>query len=114
MEKPQIFIVDASVALKWYVKEKMREKALKLRDDFVSGLIELEAPSLILSELGNAMRHHPASTASDRSEAVKQLRNLGLVIHELYDTLVDTTANFALREKSTFHDVSSVGLASAK
>jgi predicted nucleic acid-binding protein len=104
LEKTQVFIVDASVAVKWYVKEEMREKALRLRDEFVSGLIDLEAPSLILYEVGNALRHHPATTAADCAEAVRQLQNLGLVVHELDDTLIDTAANLAFDEKLTFYD----------
>ncbi len=111
MEKTQIFIVDASVAVKWYVKEEMRDTALRLREDFVSELIGLEAPSLILYEVGNALRHHPASAAADCADAVRQLRNLGLTIHELDDTLIDMAAALAFDEKLTFYDAVYLALA---
>lgn len=111
MEKPQVFILDASVALKWYVKEDMREIALLLRDRFVSELIDLEAPSIILYELGNALRHHPGSTISDCAEAVRQLRNIGIILHELDDRLIDEAATLAYKENITFYDAVYLALA---
>jgi predicted nucleic acid-binding protein len=97
--------------VKWYVKEEMRDIALRLRDHFVSDLVDLEAPSLILYELGNALRHHPGSTVIDCAEAVKQLRNIGLTFHELDDNLIDLAANLAYEEKITFYDAVYLALA---
>jgi predicted nucleic acid-binding protein len=111
LEKPQVFIVDASVAVKWYVKEQVRDKALRLREDFVSDLIELEAPSLLLYEVGNALRHHPASTLSDCAGSVRQLRNLGIIFHELDDTLGDMAASIAFQDQVTFYDAVYLALA---
>lgn len=111
MEKTQVFVVDASVAVKWYVKEEMRDPALKLRDDFVSELIDLAAPSLLLYEVGNALRHHPGSTESDCADGVRQLRNLGIVVHELDDSLIDLATTLAFREKVTFYDAVYLALA---
>ena len=111
MEKSPVFVLDASVAVKWYVKEEMRDIALRLRDHFVSDLVDLEAPSLILYELGNALRHHPGSAVIDCAEAVKQLRNIGLIFHELDDNLIDLAANLAYEEKITFYDAVYLALA---
>lgn len=111
MEKSQVFILDASVAVKWYVKEEMRDSALRLRDHFVSGLIDLEAPNLILCELGNALRYHPGSRTSDCAEAVRHLRNMGLILHELDDDLIDQTAALAYKENITFYDAVYLALA---
>ena len=111
MERPEVFVVDASVALKWYVKESVREKALQMRDDFVSGLIELEAPSLLLYEIGNALRFHPASTHARCSDAVKQLLDLGLAVHDLDSSKAATAATIAFDQKLTFYDAVYLALA---
>ncbi len=111
MEKPQVFVLDASVVVKWYVKEEMRDIALKLRNHFVSELIDLEAPSLILYELGNALRHHPGSTATDCAEAVRQLQNIGLIFHEPNDNLIDEAAALTYKENITFYDAVYLALA---
>ncbi len=44
MAEAQVFIIDASVAVKWYVSEELRDKALRLREDFLSEIVDLEAP----------------------------------------------------------------------
>jgi predicted nucleic acid-binding protein len=111
LEKSPVLVIDASVAVKWYTKEEMRDIALKLRDRFVSELIHLEAPSLILYEVGNTLRHHPGSTATDCAEAVRQLRNIGLSFHELDGDTAIEAATLAYKEEITFYDAVHLALA---
>jgi predicted nucleic acid-binding protein len=111
LEKSQVFILDASVAVKWYVKEEMRDIALKLREHFVPDLIDPEAPNLILYELGNALRHHPGSRAIDCAEAVEQLRNIGVILHELDGNLIEESANSSYKENITFYGAVYLALA---
>jgi predicted nucleic acid-binding protein len=40
VERAQIFVIDASVAVKWYVEESDRDMALKVRRDYVDGRID--------------------------------------------------------------------------
>jgi predicted nucleic acid-binding protein len=44
-------IVDASVAVKWFIAEQDHEKALRLRNSE----LDLIAPELVLAEVGNAL-----------------------------------------------------------
>jgi len=111
LENTPVFVVDASVAVKWYVKEEMRDRALRLIEDFLSELVDLQAPSLLLYELGNALRHHPGSTEAECADAVKQARNLGIAIHDLDDSLVEMASTLAFREKITFYDATYLALA---
>lgn len=51
-----LYILDASVAVKWVLSgEPLEDKATKLKDDFTYGLIELRAPSLIIHEIANSL-----------------------------------------------------------
>ena len=59
MAEEKILVVDASVAVKWFNPEPFRDKALKIRESFVEGKIQLEAPALLLYELGNVLRYNP-------------------------------------------------------
>ena len=111
MAQEQVFVVDASVAVKWYVYEELRDKALRLREDFLSESIDLEAPSLILYEVGNAIRHHPGATDSECASAVTQLRGLGIAIRELDDSAIRIAAKIAFEEKLTFYDAAYLSLA---
>ncbi|MBI2044410.1 type II toxin-antitoxin system VapC family toxin [Candidatus Pacearchaeota archaeon] len=49
-------IVDASVAVKWFLNEKDSDKALKIREDHISGKIEMVVPELIFLEVANALK----------------------------------------------------------
>ncbi|MDD1745106.1 MAG: type II toxin-antitoxin system VapC family toxin [Candidatus Methanoperedens sp.] len=46
-----VFVLDASVVIKWFSEEEYTDRALKLRDDFFKGDIELVVPDLILYEV---------------------------------------------------------------
>ncbi len=48
-------VVDASVVVKWFVKEEGSEEALRLRDRYVEGEIQIIAPELITFEVLNAL-----------------------------------------------------------
>lgn len=111
MAEAQVFVIDASVAVKWYVNEELRDKALRIREDFLSEVIDLEAPSLILYEVGNAIRHHPGATEHECAIAVKELRNLGIAIRELDDAALSAAAKIAFDEKLTFYDAAYLSLA---
>jgi len=111
LAEAQVFIIDASVAVKWYVSEELRDKALRLREDFLSEIVDLEAPSLILYEVGNAIRYHPGATAHECVSAVRELRNLGIAIRDLDDAAVGAAAKLAFEEKLTFYDAAYLSLA---
>lgn len=63
MDGNKLYIVDASVLIKWFVKEiEDRAQALKLRDDYLSGKIRLAMPTSCLYELFNTVaRKVPAA-----------------------------------------------------
>lgn len=52
-------VIDASIATKWLVSERGTDRALRLRDLYLSGGLELIAPALIYYEVANALRFHP-------------------------------------------------------
>ncbi|MBI5242614.1 MAG: type II toxin-antitoxin system VapC family toxin [Elusimicrobia bacterium] len=51
-----IHVLDASVALKWFVEESGTARALAFRDDFLAGKIVLASPDLLLYEAANVLR----------------------------------------------------------
>jgi len=67
-------ILDASVILKWFIEEKDTDKALKIRDDYVAGKIDIEIPDLLIYELANVLRYKQF-TAEEIKSAVKFLKD---------------------------------------
>jgi predicted nucleic acid-binding protein len=51
-------VVDASVAVKWVLREPGRSEALEWLDDYQEGRIALIAPELLLVEAGNVLSKH--------------------------------------------------------
>src|ERR1035438_3822854 len=49
------YVIDCSVGFKWFVVEPDRPKAIRLRDDFISGLCKLLAPDIFPTEIGNPL-----------------------------------------------------------
>lgn len=104
MERTPLFILDASVAVKWFVTEQSRRKALQVRHDYVEGKIDLAAPSLLFYEVGNALRYRPGSTADVLSKASASLVDLELRTYDVSKDLSRETANLAYQYGITFYD----------
>ena len=63
-----IYVIDASVALKWFVSEEGCEKAVSLREKQISGEADFAAPDLLLYEVAHvlvAKKHFDVSEAQD-------------------------------------------------
>ena len=75
-----ILVIDASVAVKWFIEEDRCELA---RDVFREG-IELVAPDLIFTEVANAMR----KKVRDGEVAMEQARNALTGLANLFNRLV--------------------------
>lgn len=54
MSKPG-YVIDTSVAVKWFLKESLEDKALELRDAFKKRKCILMAPDLIYGEFANTI-----------------------------------------------------------
>jgi predicted nucleic acid-binding protein len=74
------FVVDASVALKWYLPEEHAECAARLcRRDAA-----LEAPDLLFAEVGNALWKRVCRKELERHQAGEILYALGLAPIEIF------------------------------
>lgn len=51
----RVAVIDASVAIKWLLPEDDQEIAYRLQDDYQDGTLDLIAPELLISEVGNAL-----------------------------------------------------------
>jgi len=79
--------VDASVIAKWVLPgEPFQEKAVRLKEDHVSGLIELSSPSFVVQEVANALWRATKLnriSKADAKEALKALNDMRIELHEL-------------------------------
>ena len=78
------YVVDASVAAKWFVQrgDADRERALSIRERFVAGQCRLIMPEFGLLEIANAIRYTPRAKEADAAVALDVLCDLNLELHQ--------------------------------
>ena len=77
-EDTQSFVIDASVAAKWFLPERDTQKALALRDGHLSGRLTLYAPALAIYEVANALRYRPDLVEADLEKDIEALMSFDL------------------------------------
>jgi len=68
-KKVRKYVLDASVAVKWFVDEEASDRARLLRNGFLAGKSEIAAPDLLKYEVATALRWHPVAHIDSASLA---------------------------------------------
>jgi len=105
------FVVDASVAIKWFLPEIRSEAALRLR----SSRYRLHVPALMTLELGNVLAKRIRRGELTRAEGdvvLKELKQLPLQRHA-DDRLFPTAYQLALDTQRSLYDCLYLALAEA-
>jgi predicted nucleic acid-binding protein len=107
------YVLDASVAAKWFVKEAEidRELALSIRERHVAGECRLIVPEFALLEIANAIRYSHRAREADGAAALELLRDLNLEIHRLTWELLRKANAIAWAYGVAMYDAAYVALA---
>ena len=76
------YVVDTSVALKWFVEREEADipQARRLREAYASGECNLRAPELLLVELANALKTERRFNAKDIHKILESIRGYDLFL----------------------------------
>lgn len=106
-----LLVPDASVVLKWFLRpesEPYSDQALALRQAFADDQVALEAPQLMLYEIGNILgRRLPEAMP----QALLALLRVGIVFQTHSEALLRQTWALMRRFDVTFYDASYHALA---
>lgn len=105
------FILDASVAAKWFNNEDLTDKAIEVRDAFVRGRIRLLAPTQLAYEVANAIWKNRGLTAEDAKKAIQDLMDIEIEMIALDQKLAVDAMKIARDYSITFYDAAYVALA---
>lgn len=105
-------VVDASVAVKWFTKERGHMQASDLRRDHLEEKSILVAPDLLLYEVANALMYNKNLSTSDIKEAVKALNLLGVRLYPPSEKLLGKAIDLAAEYSITIYDASYLAIAS--
>ncbi|RLI88636.1 MAG: PIN domain nuclease [Archaeoglobales archaeon] len=100
-------IIDASIAVKWFINEKYSDRALKLLEFFKDGKIELHAPEILKVEVANALRKYFARgfvKESHVEESLNILSNIDITYHEISWNLLKKSLNYSILNPITVYD----------
>jgi len=104
-------VVDASVAVKWFVIEKASEAARRLLDDFAAEDVGLHAPALLPFEVLNALRFTSLLSEERALQAAVALERLGLQYHPLEGEFGRRAVHMAYADDLTLYDAAYLALA---
>jgi predicted nucleic acid-binding protein len=105
-------VVDASVALKWFVPEALSENAASLLD----GSVDLSAPDLLYPEFGNILWkkvQRQEIMTEDAREILIGLRRVPLALTPS-SLLIDAALEIAIAHRRTVYDSLYIALAAAR
>ena len=106
-----MYVLDASVVLKWFLQEKDTESALNLKQKYLARYYNLAFPDLILYELPNALRYNKSFSAHTAYEAIENLISLGVDIVVPTTSMIRNALEIAYKKNITFYDAAYVSLA---
>lgn len=104
----EAYLVDTSVAVRWFIEQQGFEHALSLREDFLNGAVELETVDCVRFELGHVLRKKglllDRLTVEEYVAAARSLDDLGLVVHITDADAVERAAALAASRNLRFFD----------
>ncbi|RLG74500.1 MAG: PIN domain nuclease [Thermoprotei archaeon] len=110
MEETKI-VLDASIIVKWFLKELYSEEAIRIRNDYVQRKISIAIPSLLIYEVLNALKYSGVYSEEELKEICSALNKYGFEIHDLEEDLKDKAITITYKYNVTVYDASYIALA---
>ncbi len=107
------YIIDASVGVKWFIKEHEgdRDAALAIRQRHILGQTRMIVPELFLLEVPNAIKAGRKGTEEELAEVLNTLMDLDLQIERHTQDVLRKTNAVAWAYNLTWYDAIYVALA---
>jgi len=106
----KIIVVDASVVAKWFIDEEYTGEALKMREDYKNGVVDLWSTQLMPFEVLNALRYNPEFSQKEVEKAANALSRYRIALYPLLNDLREPCVRIALKYGITIYDASYVAL----
>lgn len=104
-------LVDASVILKWFIKEDDSDKAAEIKNDHINGLSVITLPDIALYEIGNALRYKAEFSTTEVNLSLNEIYELNMDIITPTFQIISLVTEIARRYDITFYDAFYITLA---
>ncbi|GAC1475290.1 MAG: type II toxin-antitoxin system VapC family toxin [Isosphaeraceae bacterium] len=78
------YVLDSSVAVKWFLAEQDSDKAISVRDDFARGVHELLSPDVFPAEAAHAITRAERQLRITQAERKSHFRDMLSTLPALY------------------------------
>ena len=106
-----IYVLDASVLVKWFVEEPDTPQALALKTAYLDGSCDLTSLDFAVLEVVNALQRSKGFTAAEITRCCDELTALGLDLVALLPDLIHAAVDLAVKWQITVYDAAYVALA---
>ena len=106
-----IYVLDASVLVKWFVEEPDTPPALSLKTAYLEGTCEVASLDFALLEVANALQRSKGFSAAEITRCCDELYALDLDLVALLPDLLHATVDLAARWNLTVYDAAYLALA---
>ena len=110
MEKQKALVIDASVAVKWFLNEENSDKARLIRSELEKGKVSIIVPELLFLEILNSLRYNKVKEQNILA-ANKILFGIGFEIVELSEEILFKVAENSIKYNVTIYDALYITLA---
>lgn len=104
-------VIDTYVVVKLFIKEEYSDSALRLKDSYLAGKIDITVNSLMKYEFINVLKYKIFSS-EDIVLALKAIDGYGFQVEELSSEAASLTSDLAVEYSISSYDASHVALAS--
>src|SRR3989338_3665351 len=106
-----MFVIDASIVIKWFIEEKDSDKALLLKNKHINGKIILIAPDILIYEVANVLAFSKMFSSPGLQKCIQDLYDIEIdLINPSPDILLPAIA-LALDKQISIYDASYLSLA---
>ena len=108
-----IYVLDASVLVKWFVEEPDTSQALSLKTAHLEGTCEVASLDFALLEVANALQRSKGFSLAEITRCCDELYTLDLDLVALLPDVVHAAVELAARWNQTVYDAAYLALARA-
>ncbi|MEW6681007.1 MAG: type II toxin-antitoxin system VapC family toxin [bacterium] len=109
--KENLYVLDASIIIKWFKIEEYREKAIQFREDFLHGKCDIVIPELLMYEIANVLRYNKIFREKEVLDSIESLYDIELNVVIPTSFLLRKATSLAYKKDITVYDAIYVVLA---
>ena len=106
-----MFVIDASVVVKWFIEEKDTPKSLSLKDAHIKGKTVLIAPDLLIYEVANVLTFSKIFTLNEIKKCLQDLYELEIDLISPSIDIIATATELSVNRQISIYDACYIALA---